>query len=184
MAKISVWSALISLLIAFGGCENQKHGLLTLVEPALYEATVDFSALASGGSAEIGAFAEADSGARPDLIFRIDTLEAPYGIQAVADFQMDIAPDNPCGYGVSLPIDCIDAYVQLFDDYSPQVSDEAFQESIPRPFVMWPLLVIRTSEGDQVALLHVGSYAGGLNREHFFWIYLPVSRIGHFIGLD
>jgi hypothetical protein len=63
------------------------------------------------------------------------------------------------------------------------VSDEAFQESIPRPFVMWPLMVIRTAEGDQVALLHVGSYAGGLNREHFFWIYLPVTSIGHLIGL-
>jgi hypothetical protein len=74
MAKISVWSTLISLLIAFGGCENQKHGFLTLVEPALYEATVDFSALMSGESVGIGVFAETDSVAQRDLIFRIDTL--------------------------------------------------------------------------------------------------------------
>jgi len=177
MTLVSILSTLIGLLIALGGCQSQSHGLLTLVEPVYYEATVDFSGLAAGESAQSGHFEEPDSDEEPDLIFKVDVLEAPYGIQAIDGFSFDDPSDElsaleACAYTTSPPVDCLDTYVKLFEDHPPQFEEGAFQTSIPQLFIFWPLLIVRTAEGDQVALLHVGTYIGALNREYFFWTYL------------
>ena len=169
----------LMLLGACGGKEGPtvgeghklNSGLITFLFPPPSEVTLPYRVDFSEISSTYDLSWRNNSVVKEDLSFDWFALAAPNGILDYGKLQSFECPDFTGFYTSEAGVQSI---VETFqsrllaeeidipsDGYSAEVQLE------------WcHLYFLRTSEGQTVALFHIGWYIGGYDRHHFFWMYL------------
>ena len=147
------------------------RGLITFLFPPPSEVTLPYQVDFSEISSTYDLAWRNDSVVTEDLSFNGYYLAAPYGILDYGELEL---------------FECSDFTGFYTSDEGVKAIAETFQSRLVAEEVDTPrdgysaevqlewchLYFLQTSQGETLALLHIGWYIGGYDRHHFFWMYL------------
>jgi len=157
--------------MSIGGTVARKSGIITFLQPPPTGVDLPYQVDFSGLDKLYYSAWENDAVIEPDLTFDGFSLQAGNGIVDYGLFKLIgcvySSPDFPT-YDDSTQ-SLVERLEINFHRYDIKVPTDGY--SPKAQLELCHLYFIRTAEGKAVAIVSIGRYIGGINRNHFFWTY-------------
>ena len=169
--SLSLWACNRSQYMSIDGVIASKSGIITFLDPPPTGVDLPYQVDFSGLDKLYYSPWRNDAVIEPDLTFDGFYLEAGNGIVDFGPFKLlgclFFSPDIPTSAnGAQSLVKILELNFQMHDI---KVPTDGFSTTVQ--LELCHLYFVRTDEGKTIAIMHIGRYIGGYNRNHFFWTY-------------